>query len=50
MQVTQAEAQPAPAGKPNILAIFGDDVGVANSAYSSGLMGYRRRLRVTTGG
>jgi arylsulfatase len=32
----------APSGrKPNILVIFGDDVGVANiSAYSSGLMGY----------
>jgi arylsulfatase len=29
------------AKKPNILVIFGDDVGVANiSAYSSGLMGY----------
>ena len=44
--VQQAEAQqtPAPAaggGKPNILVIFGDDVGVANiSAYSNGLMGY----------
>ena len=35
-------ATPAPAGgKPNILVIFGDDVGVANiSAYSNGLMGY----------
>jgi arylsulfatase A-like enzyme len=33
---------PAPAGrKPNILVIFGDDVGITNiSAYSSGLMGY----------
>ena len=41
--VTQAQAQqPVPAGsKPNILVIFGDDVGVANiSAYSNGLMGY----------
>ncbi len=28
-------------GKPNILVIFGDDIGVANvSAYSNGLMGY----------
>ena len=27
--------------KPNILVIFGDDVGVSNiSAYSDGLMGY----------
>ncbi|WP_063683685.1 arylsulfatase [Bradyrhizobium stylosanthis] len=38
-------ASPAPAApsgrKPNILVIFGDDVGVANiSAYSNGLMGY----------
>ena len=37
---------PAPpahaAGKPNILVIFGDDVGVSNvSAYTLGLMGYR---------
>src|SRR3978361_2142371 len=32
----------APSGrKPNILVIWGDDVGVANiSAYSNGLMGY----------
>jgi arylsulfatase len=44
-----AQAQPilppqamAPSGrKPNILVIWGDDVGVANiSAYSNGLMGY----------
>ncbi|MBR1121125.1 arylsulfatase [Bradyrhizobium lablabi] len=38
-----AVAQPAtPSGrKPNILVIFGDDVGIANiSAYSNGLMGY----------
>jgi hypothetical protein len=41
--VSQAQAQqPAPSGgKPNILVIWGDDVGVANiSAYSNGLMGY----------
>jgi arylsulfatase len=44
--VQQAQAQQTPpaaagAGKPNILVIFGDDVGVANiSAYSNGLMGY----------
>jgi arylsulfatase A-like enzyme len=31
----------APPSKPNILVIFGDDVGVTNvSAYSDGLMGY----------
>ena len=36
-------AQPAVAGKkPNILVIFGDDIGQANiSAYTMGLMGYR---------
>jgi arylsulfatase A-like enzyme len=34
-------ATQAGAGKPNILVIFGDDVGIANiSAYSNGLMGY----------
>src|SRR3954449_2102140 len=40
--VTHAQAQPVPSGaKPNILVIWGDDVGVANiSAYSNGLMGY----------
>jgi arylsulfatase len=31
----------AAAGKPNILIIWGDDIGIANiSAYSNGLMGY----------
>lgn len=35
-----AQAQ-APAKKPNILVIFGDDIGIANiSAYSDGVMGY----------
>ena len=35
-----AQAQ-APAKKPNILVIWGDDIGIANvSAYSGGLMGY----------
>src|SRR5690242_10146004 len=43
--VAQAQEQPAaPAsagGKPNILVIWGDDIGIANiSAYSNGLMGY----------
>ena len=39
---TAQPAAPASAGsKPNILVIWGDDVGVANiSAYSNGLMGY----------
>ncbi|MFZ0854190.1 MAG: arylsulfatase, partial [Hyphomicrobiaceae bacterium] len=38
----QAPQQPAPsAAKPNILVIFGDDVGITNiSRYSNGLMGY----------
>jgi arylsulfatase A-like enzyme len=31
-----------PNGKPNILVIWGDDIGVTNlSCYSDGLMGYR---------
>ena len=46
VRTTQAEpnrSRPAPAGRrPNILVIFGDDVGQTNlSAYSFGLMGYR---------
>ncbi len=38
-----AQAQPAPAGrKPNILVIFGDDIGYWNiSTYNRGMMGYR---------
>jgi arylsulfatase A-like enzyme len=35
-----------PARRPNILVIFGDDVGIANlSAYSNGLMGYDAQHR-----
>jgi Sulfatase len=31
-----------PKGKPNILVIWGDDIGIANlSCYTDGLMGYR---------
>ncbi len=38
LAVSAASAQEAP---PNILVIFGDDIGIANvSAYSDGLMGY----------
>ena len=37
-----AAAADAPAAKPNILVIWGDDVGVHNiSAYNHGIMGYR---------
>jgi len=37
-----AEAQTAPAAKPNILIIWGDDVGYWNvSAYNQGMMGYK---------
>src|SRR5262244_2234216 len=43
-QAQQPQQQPAPAGggrRPNILVIFGDDIGQTNiSAYSFGLMGY----------
>jgi arylsulfatase A-like enzyme len=44
VQVAQAQQQPAaPSGKkPNILVVFGDDIGQSNiSAYTFGLMGYR---------
>jgi len=37
----QAQQKPAAGKKPNILIIWGDDIGVSNiSAYSDGLMGY----------
>jgi arylsulfatase len=40
-QAQTPAAQPAVGGKPNILVIFGDDIGQTNiSAYSRGLMGY----------
>jgi arylsulfatase len=40
--VTSQPARAQAGAKPNILVIFGDDVGLANiSAYSFGLMGYR---------
>jgi len=42
----QAQQKPAAAKKPNILVIFGDDVGVTNiSAYSDGLMATRPQHR-----
>jgi len=38
--IKSAQAQAA-GGKPNILVIFGDDIGITNlSTYSQGLMGY----------
>jgi arylsulfatase len=41
IQSAQAQ-QSSPGGKPNILVIFGDDIGYWNlSAYSRGMMGYR---------
>jgi arylsulfatase A-like enzyme len=37
----QVQTPPPVSGKPNILVIWGDDIGIANiSAYSNGLMGY----------
>lgn len=40
--VTAEPAWAAPPSQPNIVVIFGDDVGISNiSAYSQGLMGYR---------
>jgi arylsulfatase A-like enzyme len=44
VRVAQAQQQPAAraAGKPNILVIFGDDIGQTNlSCYSFGVMGYK---------
>jgi arylsulfatase A-like enzyme len=45
IRVAQAQQQPATSAggkKPNILVIFGDDIGQTNvSAYSLGVMGYR---------
>jgi arylsulfatase len=41
-QTKNAKAAPARGKKPNILVIFGDDIGQTNvSAYSMGMMGYR---------
>src|SRR5216684_8121522 len=42
-QAQQSQQPAAPSGrKPNILVIWGDDIGLANiSAYSHGLMGYQ---------
>jgi arylsulfatase len=42
-QAQQPQQPPAPSGrKPNILVMFGDDIGQTNiSAYSFGVMGYK---------
>jgi arylsulfatase A-like enzyme len=41
-QAQQQQASPASGKKPNILVIFGDDIGYWNiSAYNRGMMGYR---------
>jgi arylsulfatase A-like enzyme len=41
-KAASASRATSPAAKPNILVIWGDDIGVANlSCYSDGLMGYR---------
>jgi arylsulfatase len=40
--VVPAAAQPAPAKKPNIVVIWGDDIGQSNlSVYTKGVMGYQ---------
>src|SRR5262249_54360347 len=41
-QAQQRPAAPAAGQKPNILVIFGDDIGIPQiSAYTMGMMGYR---------
>ncbi len=41
-QTAKKAATAAPKGKPNIVIIWGDDIGQTNiSAYSMGVMGYR---------
>ena len=38
----EREGVDVPDGKPNILVIWGDDIGISNlSCYSDGMMGYR---------
>jgi arylsulfatase len=42
MAAPRSGASAMPKGKPNILVIWGDDIGITNlSCYSDGLMGYR---------
>src|SRR5207344_532896 len=42
LQYQQEEIEMAKTEKPNILVIWGDDIGISNlSCYSHGLMGYR---------
>jgi hypothetical protein len=42
MVLPQANAQTSGTQRPNILVIFGDDIGQTNvSAYTHGLMGYQ---------
>ncbi len=49
LSLATCAAATAQEAKPNILVIFGDDIGQTNvSAYSEGLMGYRH-ARTSTG-
>ncbi len=42
LAATSSAGAQAPASRPNILVIFGDDIGQTNvSAYSFGVMGYK---------
>jgi arylsulfatase len=46
-QAQQTSPTPATAKKPNILVIFGDDIGQTNvSAYSMGVTATRRRTSI----
>jgi len=52
-QTATATAAPVAAGtsKPNILVIYGDDIGQTNiSAYSLGVVGYKRRTPTASPG
>ena len=44
-----AQQENAPKMKPNILVIWGDDIGITNlSCYSDGLMGYARPTSIAS--
>ena len=51
LQAADPSAVPGAGKKPNIVVIWGDDIGVHNiSAYNHGIMGYRRRTSIGSQG